>query len=152
MKMLVGISAALFALSAPAFSQAITNVTALQNGSCEAFGSGWSEFAFDGVSNITYCKQVSDTVPATAVVDLNGIYPGHTVGCTAKFGAGWSEFAYDGTANIRFCKKIGDTAAGYVSDVSALIGNGACEALAGRGWDTVVFNGRSNISFCAKFK
>src|SRR4051812_2677768 len=127
MNKFVGISALLLSLSAPAFSEAVTNLTAMQNGTCETFGGGWSEFAFDGVSNITYCKQVSATVPETAIVDVSGIYPGSSIGCAAKFGAGWSEFAYDGTANIRFCKKTGSTAGGYVADVSALMGNGACE-------------------------
>jgi hypothetical protein len=88
MKALIGISALFMAVAAPAFSQAITDVTAFQNGECSAFGGGWSEFAYDGVSNITFCKQVSPSVPSYGIVDINGIYPGNTIGCTAKFGAG----------------------------------------------------------------
>jgi hypothetical protein len=152
MKAVIGISALFLALAAPAYSQAVIDLTAFQNGNCAAFGSDWSEFAYDGVSNITFCKRISLSVPAQSVIDVEGLYPGNLFSCANKFGAGWSDFAYDGTANVRFCKKVGSTAGGYVSDMSAVMGNGTCEHLAGRGWDTVVYNGRSNISFCAKFK
>ena len=137
--------------------QAVINLTAIWRkaqpwANCEDFGSGWSAFAWDGTSELLYCKQVSDTLPATAVVNVAGIWGGRrgTPAPCSSLGADWSAFTYDGKANMLFCMKTGPTSGGYVHDMTA-IWNGFCSTIAGGAWTSVVWNGKSQIDFCADF-
>jgi len=132
----------------------VVKLTAIQGGSCDSFGGGWTDFAYDGKSNIKFCKQVSISQPQFVITDIIGYFPGN-VTCNLKFGNDWSAFAYDGKARITFCMKKErleiDTK--YISDVNAFVGTSACKSVFGdNGWKNVIYNGYSNITFCAKFE
>ena len=134
--------------------QWVTNLNAIQSGSCASFGGGWSDFAYDGRSNIRFCKQTTSSNPTTGVIDAQGFHPGN-VSCAEKFGAGWENFAYDGQAKITFCMKKGNVndSDNYVADVNAFQGNAACDGqYSSKGWDLIIYNGHSDITFCARFK
>ncbi|MEW8146815.1 MAG: hypothetical protein AB2788_13760 [Candidatus Thiodiazotropha endolucinida] len=134
--------------------QWITNLNAIQGGSCSSFGGGWAEFAYDGKSNIRFCKKTSSSKPFTGVLDAKGFHPGN-IDCVSKFGGEWENFAYDGKADITFCMTKGDVdkSDNYIADVNAFQGNAACDGqFAGKGWDRIIYNGHSGITFCARFK
>ena len=156
MVLMAGVAVALtlgFTAQADA-KQWVTSLHAVQGGSCSAFGNGWSDFAYDGKSNIRYCKQVTNSNPTNGVIDVKGFHPGR-IDCASKFGAGWEAFAYDGSADITFCMQRGNVndSENYVADVNAFQGNSACDGqFAGRAWDRVIYNGHSGITFCARSK
>ncbi|MES9943314.1 MAG: toll/interleukin-1 receptor domain-containing protein [Candidatus Thiodiazotropha sp. 6PLUC2] len=134
--------------------QWVKSLSAVQGGSCSAFGNGWSDFAYDGKSNIRFCKQTVSSSPGTGVIDVKGIHPGN-VNCSAKLGLGWEQFAYDGKANLSFCMKVGnvDQSENYVADINAFQGTNSCDGqFPGRGWDRIIYNANSGITFCAKYR
>ena len=134
--------------------QWVKSIKSVHGGSCTSFGKGWSDFAYDDKSKITFCKWITNKRPTYGVIDVKGFNPGN-VNCASKFGKGWDNFAYDGKANMTFCVKKGNVndSEDYVSDVNAFEGKDACDGqFAGRGWDRVIYNGHSGITFCAQFQ
>ncbi|MDM8568464.1 S8 family serine peptidase [Thiotrichales bacterium HSG1] len=131
--------------------QWIANLNAIVGRSCSSFGYGWSQFAYDGRSNIHFCKQTTTSNPTTGLINVRGFAPGH-INCSTKFGSGWKNFAYDGMAKITFCMKKGNVNNKYITDVNAFQGNAKCEGrFNGKNWKRVIYNGYSVITFCAKF-
>lgn len=139
--------------------QWVTSLNAIQGGSCASFGSGWSDFAWDGKSHISFCKQVTNSNPTIGVLDVKG-HVGK-VNCARQNDKAWEAFAYDGKADITFCMKNGNVndSENYVADVNAFVAPNdkvPCDDApfvgAERGWGRVVYNGHSHIMFCARFK
>lgn len=137
-----------------AANQWVTSLNAVQGGSCSFFGKGWVDFAFDGFSNIRFCKQITSNNPGIGVTDAKGFHPGQ-VNCTSEFGKSWENFAYDNIADMTFCmrKENVNNSKSYMADINVFRGNAMCEGqFTGTGWSRVMHNEYSNITFCAQFK
>jgi hypothetical protein len=139
------------ALSTPCYADYLVGATAIVGGSCSSFGGGWETWAYDSVSRMTYCKQISRSRPAEGIVEMRGLW--RSSAPCGTLGTGWREIAYDSLAQIRFCAQYADpdTSDYYIENVSAIWGTTPCDTV-GRGWETVVWNGFSRMSFCARFR